>query len=155
MKDSHIGTFGVLGLICYILLLGTSLFCIASVSPEFAALTVLMADPFSKMLAAQTVMAMPYARKEEESKARNIYRRARFPQYILLLLEGLIPLGLFIWLTEPDTTQVLILVLVPALLCTLLNLFIYKRIKGYTGDCNGVIFLLTELSIYITATFLI
>ena len=37
MKDSHIGTFGVLGLICYILLLGTSLFCIASVSPEFAA----------------------------------------------------------------------------------------------------------------------
>ena len=155
MKDSHIGTFGVLGLICYILLLGTSLFCIASVSPEFAALTVLMADPFSKMLAAQTVMAMPYARKEEESKARNIYRRARFPQYILLLLEGLIPLGLYIWLTEPDTTQVLILVLVPALLCTLLNLFIYKRIKGYTGDCNGAIFLLTELSIYITATFLI
>lgn len=155
MKDSHIGTFGVLGLICYILLLGTSLFCIASVSPEFAALTVLMADPFSKMLAAQTVMAMPYSRKEEESKARNIYRRARFPQYILLLLEGLIPLGLYIWLTEPDTTQVLILVLVPALLCTLLNLFIYKRIKGYTGDCNGAIFLLTELSIYITATFLI
>ena len=114
-----------------------------------------MADPFSKMLAAQTVMAMPYARKEEESKARNIYRRARFPQYILLLLEGLIPLGLYIWLTEPDTTQVLILVLVPALLCTLLNLFIYKRIKGYTGDCNGAIFLLTELSVYITATFLI
>lgn len=150
MKDSHIGTYGVLGLIIYILLLGCCLFSIASLSPKLAAVTIIMADPFSKMLASQTVMAMPYARKEEESKAKNIYRRAKFPEYVILLLEGLIPLGLFIWMVPLEPTRILILIAVPAILCTLLNLFIYKRIKGYTGDCNGAIFILTELSIYIT-----
>ena len=154
MKDSHIGTYGVLGMIIYILLLGCSLFSIASLSPKFAALTIILADPFAKMLAAQTIMAMPYARKEEESKAKNIYRRAKFPQYILLIVEGLIPLGLFIWLAQPSPDKILLLVAIPAVLCTLLNLFIYKRIKGYTGDCNGAIFLLVELGIYITVTFL-
>ena len=154
MKDSHIGTYGVLGLIIYILLLGCCLLSIASLSPKLAALTVILADPFSKMLAAQTVMAMPYARREEESKAKNIYRRAKFPEYILLILEGLIPLGIFIWLAQPSPEKILLLVAIPAVLCTLLNLFIYKKIKGYTGDCNGAIFLLTELSVYLTATFL-
>ena len=155
MKDSHIGTFGVLGLVIYILTLGCCLFSLASLSPKLAALCIIMADPFSKMLAAQTVMAMPYARKEEESKAKNIYRRAKFPQYILMIIEGLVPLGLFIWLTGPEPESILLLVAIPAVLCTLLNLFIYKKIKGYTGDCNGAIFLLTELSIYITASFLL
>ena len=89
------------------------------------------------------------------SKAKNIYRRAKFPEYILLILEGLIPLGIFIWLAQPSPEKILLLVAIPAVLCTLLNLFIYKKIKGYTGDCNGAIFLLTELSIYLTATFLI
>lgn len=154
MKDSHIGTYGVLGLIIYILLLGCCLLSIASLSPKLAALTVILADPFSKMLAAQTVMAMPYARREEESKAKNIYRRAKFPEYILLILEGLIPLGIFIWLAQPSPEKILLLVAIPAVLCTLLNLFIYKKIKGYTGDCNGAIFLLTELSVYLTAAFL-
>jgi adenosylcobinamide-GDP ribazoletransferase len=154
MKDSHIGTYGVLGLVCYILLLGACLFSLASLSPKLAALAIFMADPFAKMLAAQTVMMMPYARREEDSKAHNIYRRAKFPQYVFLILQGLLPLGLFIWLIEPDTIQVLLLVLVPAILSALLNIYIYKKIKGYTGDCNGAIFLLTELSIYLTAAFL-
>ncbi|MBQ6310549.1 MAG: adenosylcobinamide-GDP ribazoletransferase [Bacteroidales bacterium] len=154
MKDSHIGTYGVLGLIIYIMFLAVSLFTLASLNPKFAAFSIVMADPFAKMLAAQTVMAMPYARKEEESKAINIYRRAKFPQFILLIVEGLVPLGLFIWLFSPSPADILILIAVPAILCTLLNLFIYRKIKGYTGDCNGAIFLLTELSIYITLVFL-
>ena len=155
MKDSHIGTYGVLGLVCYILTLAACLFSLASLSPKLAALTVLMADPFAKMLAAQTVMIMPYARREEESKAHNIYRRARFPQYVFLLVQGLLPLGLFIWQTGAGTVQVLLIVLVPSLVCAFLNHYIYRKIKGYTGDCNGAVFLLVELSIYITASFLI
>ena len=31
-----------------------------------------------------------------------------------------------------------------------LYLFVWKRLHGYTGDCCGAIFLLTELSFYIT-----
>ena len=46
MKDSHIGTYGVLGLILYMLLLGTTLY---SMTPRVAALIVFAADPFAKI----------------------------------------------------------------------------------------------------------
>ena len=155
MKDSHIGTYGVLGIIFYILTLGTSLFSLASFSPKITALIILMADPFAKLLASQTIMLMPYARKEEDSKAHNIYCKFSLGSYLFLLLQGLLPIGLFIWLAKPTTLQILLLIAVPVILCALLNTYIYKKIKGYTGDCNGAIFLLCELSAYLTAVFAI
>ena len=63
MKDSHIGTYGVIGLIIYELLLAASLF---SMPPLLAALAIMAAGAYSKMVTAQLIMMMPYARKEEE-----------------------------------------------------------------------------------------
>jgi adenosylcobinamide-GDP ribazoletransferase len=68
MKDSHIGTYGVIGLIFYELLLATVLL---SMTPELAALTILAADPYSKMVTSQLITMMPYARSEEEAKKQN------------------------------------------------------------------------------------
>ena len=48
MKDSHIGTYGVLGLILYLALLASALL---SLEPKNAALVILAADPFAKMVA--------------------------------------------------------------------------------------------------------
>ena len=50
MKDSYIGTYGVLGLILYELLLFATLL---SLSPRVAALAVFAASPFAKMVTAQ------------------------------------------------------------------------------------------------------
>ena len=72
MKDSHIGTYGVLGLIIYELLLVAALY---SLPPTLAALTILAADPYAKMVTAQLISMMPYARKEEEAKNKTIYRK--------------------------------------------------------------------------------
>ena len=47
MKDSHIGTYGVLGLVLYLALLASALL---SLSPEMAALVILAADPYAKMV---------------------------------------------------------------------------------------------------------
>ena len=58
MKDSHIGTYGVLGLILYLSLLGAALY---SMTPMIAALTVFAADPFSKMVASQLINMLPQA----------------------------------------------------------------------------------------------
>ena len=62
MKDSHIGAYGVLSLILYLALL---YLCLYSMTPLIAALTVLAADPYAKMLGAQLTQMMPYARTEE------------------------------------------------------------------------------------------
>ena len=69
MKDSHIGTYGVLGLILYILLLWG---CLSSLTPWMAALAVFAADPYAKMVTSQLVVMMPYARREEEAKAKVV-----------------------------------------------------------------------------------
>ena len=67
MKDSHIGTYGVLGLIIYMLLLGTALY---SMPVSAAALTIFAADPFSKMVASRwlTCFLMPAVRKRPRTR---------------------------------------------------------------------------------------
>ena len=66
MKDSRIGTYGVLGLGMYLALFVASM---TSTEPSLLALMMVAADPFCKMLSAQIIMFLPYARNEEEAKA--------------------------------------------------------------------------------------
>ena len=144
MKDSHIGTYGVVGLIVYELLLAATL---CSMTPAAAALTVLAADPFAKMVTAQLVMMMPYARKEEEAKAKTVYRKMDWKAGIGLAAEGLLPMAAFIWLTGVAWETV---IFIPCLVMYFLYLLIWRKIGGYTGDCCGAVCLLVELAVYLT-----
>ena len=144
MKDSHIGTYGVIGLILYLLLL---FFCLSSMTPEKAALSILAADPYAKMLTSQLITMMPYARKEEEAKAKVVYRQISAVAGISLAVQGLLPLGLFIWYTGVEWST---LIFIPALVMYFLYLLIWRKIHGYTGDCCGAVCLLVELSVYLT-----
>ena len=144
MKDSHIGTYGVIGLVLYLLLL---FFCLSSMSLEMAALAILAADPYAKMLTAQLVSMMPYARREEEAKAKVIYRKITLVSGVSLAVQGLLPIGLLVWymgiVWEP-------LIFIPALVMYFLYLLIWRRLHGYTGDCCGAVCLMVELSVYLT-----
>ena len=144
MKDSHIGTYGVIGLILYLLLL---FFCLSSMSPEMAALAILAADPYAKMLTAQLVSMMPYARREEEAKAKVIYRKINLASGISLAVQGLLPIGLFVWYVGVAWET---LIFIPALVMYFLYLLIWRRLHGYTGDCCGAVCLMVELSVYLT-----
>ena len=148
MKDSHIGTYGVLALVLYELLLGAALF---SLTPTMAALTILVADPYSKMVSAQLVMMMPYARREEEAKNQVVYRKMDWPSGISLAFQGLLPMVAFLWLTRLSWETV---IFVPALTMYFLYLFIWRRLRGYTGDCCGAVCLLVELTVYLTVAYL-
>lgn len=146
MKDSRIGTYGVIALIFYALLLITSLY---SMGPFYAAFAVLAADPFSKLLTAQLPLILPYARAEEQSKSGVTYRQYGVIQGISLALQGLIPLGVFFYFTGL-TSEWNRMVFVPCVVMYFLYYFIRKRIGGYTGDCCGAICLLSELTFYLT-----
>jgi adenosylcobinamide-GDP ribazoletransferase len=143
MKDSHIGTYGVIGLILYELLLAASLF---SMTPTIAALTILAADPFAKMVTSQLIMMMPYARREEEAKAKTIYRKMSWQAGISLAIQGLLPMGLFIYMTNVSWEYI---VFIPFLVMYFLYLLIWRKINGYTGDCCGAVCLLVELAVYL------
>lgn len=145
MKDSHIGTYGVLGLILYMLLLGGALY---SMPPITAALIVLGADPYSKMVTSQLVTMLPYARREEEAKNKTIYRKPTLAAGLSLTVQGLLPLAFVIWLTGISWYAV---IFIPALVMYFLYLLILRKIHGYTGDCCGAVCLLVELALYLVA----
>ena len=90
MKDSHIGTYGVIGLLLYHLLLFATLL---SLSPIMATLTILAATPYARMVTAELILMMPYARREEEAKNKTIYRKFSAWAGIGLAIQGLIILG--------------------------------------------------------------
>ena len=148
MKDSRIGTYGVLGIVLYELFV---FLCLTSLSPTLAALTVLVADPYAKMLAGQMIMTMPYARTEAESKAKTVYRRMPLSASVSLAVQGLLPLGLYLWFVMPQGWQTV--VFAPCFAMYLIYLLIWRRLRGYTGDCCGAMFLLVELSVYLAVVF--
>jgi adenosylcobinamide-GDP ribazoletransferase len=143
MKDSHIGTYGVIGLILYMLLLFATL---NSIPPYYAALMIFAADPYSKMVTSQLILMMPYARREEEAKSKTVYRKYGVWAGISLALQGFLPMLLFILLTHMPWE---FLIFIPALVMYFLYLLMWRKIHGYTGDCCGAVCLLVELTIYL------
>ena len=143
MKDSHIGTYGVVGLILYFMLLHQSL---TILPPRITALMILAADPFFKMMTAQLIQMMPYARTAETAKGQVVYRKISIKAGLLLLIQGTLPaIGLWYFADLPY-----LCIAIPALVFYLLYLLMHRRINGYTGDCCGAVFLLTELTFYLT-----
>lgn len=147
MKDSHIGTYGVLSLILYFLLLFSILH---SLSPFDAALLVAVTDPYAKMLTAQLIQMMPYARNEETAKNLTVYRKFDIKAGISLAVQGLMPMALYLYYMNARLDWQL-LVFIPAVAMYFLYLLIWRRLHGYTGDCCGAVFLLVELVTLLTA----
>ena len=149
MKDSRIGTYGVAGLVMYFLLLCATL----TVFPaSVGSLVIMIADPFSKMVASTITQMLPYARTEEESKAHVVYSKFRYLSGFLLLVQGMLPFVLLAVFRQ-HLFSYYSLLLLPMVVFYGLYLFIFRRLRGYTGDCCGAVFLLVELSFYLCAAF--
>ncbi|MBP5359994.1 MAG: adenosylcobinamide-GDP ribazoletransferase [Bacteroidaceae bacterium] len=149
MKDSHIGTFGVLALVLYVLLLTAVL---ASLPLRVAVFAIIAGDPLAKMLAAQLVALMPYARSQEEAKNKTVYRRFTTWARISLAVQGLLPMACWMLFNAQClmfNVQSSIILIAPALVMFFLYLFIWHRLRGYTGDCCGAVCLMVELSFYL------
>ena len=130
MKDSHIGSYGVIGLIIYFLLLSQ-----LSILPlHLLCMLVLCGDCWSKFCASQLINYLPYARKEEDSKAKVIYNRMSWHELLTAFICGLLPLIAFLPIKLWPAT------LFPLLTFILLYRLMKHRLQGYTGDCCGAAF---------------
>lgn len=143
MKDLHIGSYGVIGLILYFGLLYTLL---SSLPVALAGNAILAGDPFSKGVASMIINRLPYARKEEEAKSKTVYSKMTTSEYFFALFFMIVPM---FWLPAPDYMST---GLFPILVFYLLTSLMKKKIQGYTGDCCGATFLLCELSFYLGIT---
>lgn len=145
MKDSFIGSYGVIGLILFYLLLFTLMTIIPG---EKLWMFLITGDVWSKFAASQLINRLPYARKEEESKAKVVYNRMSLTTFLFALLFGVLP---FIILP----TGYLWAAIAPLLTFYGLSSWMKHRLQGYTGDCCGATFLLCELSYYLAVAILI
>lgn len=145
MKDSHIGTYGVISLIIYFSLmlemhhLPLPLLCTL----------IICGDCWGKLCASQLINFLPYARKEEDSKAKVVYRRMNLREISIGILGGTIPFLTFL------PFHLWIALITSSLVLFFLIRLMKRRIQGYTGDCCGATFLLCELTFYLTAIILL
>lgn len=136
MKDSRIGSYGVIGLVLYFLLLVCA---VASFPLWLMPLIVLAADPWGKFCASSLINLLPYARKAEEAKNKLIYNRMSLPAFFISLAAGILPVLL---LPLPFWAAII----APLILTTLFISYLKYKLGGYTGDCCGALALLCELS---------
>lgn len=128
MKDSFIGTYGVLGLVFYFLLLWNILFSLSDLLPLWKMMIcMIVVDVFSKFMSSMIVYFLPYARDAENAKNKIVYNKGSRP-YIAMFLS-------VITLNAP--------------ILFLLFRWMKNRIGGYTGDCCGATFMLMELYNYL------
>lgn len=162
MKDSHIGTYGVLGLVVYFMLLFNimqELFGVVFINTDgdlkrilFITLTT---DVWAKCCASLLTGLLPYARNAEEAKTHVVYTPLS-RTHILRILFAMLPslILVFAITTEWAVPIVLLMLLVPFAVMTGLAMQMRHRLQGYTGDCCGATFLLCELSAYFTLLFI-
>lgn len=151
LKDSRLGTYGVIGLG---LLLAVKFFALqAMLSVETfgwaVALKYVTAHSLSRLTAATVIRALPYAREDlDDGKSKPIAQGITTGQLMVAALFGLGPLlalvaytGLWIYLTF----------LIPlALVRWRLIRFFNKWLGGYTGDCLGATQQLAEVVVYLS-----
>ena len=147
MKDSHIGTYGVIALIVYFALM---LQLPSTLSRETLCLMVLCGDCWSKCCAAQLINLLPYARTEETAKNKTVYERMKLGELLLCFFFGLAPSFVITLALGLLPVRLLFLLLVPLVVMLLLALLMHRKIQGYTGDCCGATFLLCELAFYLS-----
>ena len=153
MKDSHIGTYGVIGLIFY--------FALLILLPSFSkpddcpvwhlAILVFCGDCWAKCCAAQLINFLPYARSEETAKNKTVYERMTLPDLLLCFFFGLAPAFFLTLALGWLPARLLWLLPVPLIVMLLLAWLMKRRLQGYTGDCCGATFLLCELAFYLSA----
>lgn len=143
MKDSRIGTFGVLALL---LVLGLKVAALAT-APLVAAVAALpAAHSSSRWLAASLIWRSRYVRLDDSSRAKPVTSSLTTRGFAYSALWMLPALCACAWLAPLAT---LVAMLSAGAMRLWLRRWFERRLGGYTGDALGATQQLTELAFYL------
>lgn len=136
MKDSRVGAYGVIGLIC---LLGLKYHLLMQLLPNkqplLQMLLLLVAHTWSRGTALTFIYTHSYVREDAESKAKPVAERMSGEELLLALAFTAAPM-LALW--QYSGVWAYWLVAVPLLVVKwYLGRYFTRWIGGYTGDCLG------------------
>lgn len=151
MKDSRLGTYGVLGLVSALLLKVTLL---ASMPLSVAIVALIIGHTASRLLCISLLALLPYGGEIEHAKAKPMAQQLT-PLQGMLSSGWLILAGVLVTIIFPNTMHQIglgqwLLTLLLALISTdYMRRLLYRRLEGYTGDGLGATQQVSEVAIYI------
>jgi len=144
MKDSRVGTFGLVGLGLLLALKVSSTYdLIGEANGQIFILMIITSHTLSRAMAVVVVRCLPYARDDDDqSKAKPISTSISVNSLVVAITFSLIPLiGLML-----QTSPMVGLGVIPMMVSTVYLMWYFKKwIGGYTGDCLGAIQQVTEV----------
>ena len=141
MKDSRVGTFGLVGLgltmaIKYMALIETPVYLMIAVF--------ISGHAISRLTAVSLIYTDTYAREDLSSKSKPLATKMRPVDFLVAVIAGLAPLLLM-------RTWWIFLVIVPLILTkSYFSHYFNKWIGGYTGDCLGAVQQIAEVIYYLS-----
>lgn len=146
MKDSRIGAYGAIGIIC---MLGLKLTTLAMLPPLAAIGALLVAHPLSRLMATSLIWRLDYARAE--GKAKPLAQKMSGREFLIAVASAAIPALAVTALRWLPFAALLAGVLTAASATIWLARKCVRRIGGYTGDCLGAVQQVTEVVFYLCA----
>ncbi len=150
MKDSRLGTYGVLGLVSALLLKITLL---ASMPVSVAIIALIIAHTASRFLCINLIALLPYGGELEHAKAKPMAQQLTPFQGLIssgwLLLAGVLTLLIFPnAMLQISIWQWLLSLLLAVVATDYMRRLLRRRLDGYTGDGLGATQQLSEVAIY-------
>lgn len=151
MKDSRLGTYGVLGLVSALLL---KISLLASMPLSVAIVALIIGHTASRLLCISLLALLPYGGEIEHAKAKPMAQQLT-PLQGLLSSGWLILAGVLVMLLFPNTVQQIgiwqwsLALLLGIVATDYMRRLLRRRLNGYTGDGLGATQQLSEIAIYI------
>ena len=142
MRDSRIGAYGAIGVG---MLLLTRFETLAHLDTDWIVASLVCAAAFSRGCAVLVMTSLPYARDEDDSKAKPVARHVAPADALVALAVAVAPtLVLAAWIGDASPG---LLGLSFALLATAaMRHVVRRRLGGYTGDCLGAVQQVAEVA---------
>jgi len=141
MKDSRIGTFGVIGLG---LGLAIKFLALQAIPLTLLPAAMICGHAISRFYSGTFIFTHAYVRQDLESKVKPLARQMSLTSLLISGLISILPLLLF------GDIKILCLFLVPIPAKWHLGRYMHKYLGGYTGDCLGAAQQIFEVLIYLT-----
>ncbi len=140
MKDSRVGSYGVVALAMALLGKFTLL---SSLDSALVPLALLAGHTFSRFCAVTLLASMDYAREDASSKAKPLATHLSCGALLVSSIFALLPLLGLPWQNA----------LLGTLLAGLVTLWLARKFRrwlgGYTGDCLGAVQQVSEIAFYL------
>jgi len=152
MKDSRVGTYGVVALVLIFLTKFFSLSSIVDIAPQnnieiFILLTFISGHSLSRFIAITTIVTHQYVRENDDtSKAKPVVKKNFKWINANILISALLSIMPLVFFQQPF---VFVLIIPMYITKVFMIRFFNKWIGGYTGDCLGAIQQVSEVVFYI------